>query len=287
MATELQHFIQYANHAITDVPSFSLSLVFPKGYLEQVWCRGTNFRRDANGAILCTLNNAEGSISARISRPDIKLESFTNWQVMLVDVVTVSISGTLTAEVMRLRTEAVTPGSYLDLMPRAVCALPTKLDELRELTRFIQTQKLRQLLESVFSDAAIFLPFLSCFGGSQRYTYPSGLIAKTVAAAKMAIRMGFETQEEADMVLTAAILYDLGHIRDVNMTSETLRKATGFVPHTKTLGLIRFALDSAKCKLHASLEEVLKGGYCSRYPSLHQKMKQQTALAKIDAALRA
>ncbi|TCS35613.1 hypothetical protein EDC30_11082 [Paucimonas lemoignei] len=285
MATELKHFIEYASQAADNVLSFPMTQLYPKGYREQVWCRGTDFRRNASGAILCTLNNAEGAMCARISRPDVKLESFKNWQVMLVDLVTVSLNGKLTAEVMRLRTEGGKPGSYLDLMPRAVCALPRKLDELRELIQYIQAKELRQVLETAFSDAKIVLPFLTCFGGRESYTYPSGLLAKTVAAAKVAIGMGFESQEEADMVLTTAILYDLGRIQDVNLTAETIRKATGIVPHAATLDLVRLALNPAKNRLHASLEEILATGYCDQYPSLHRKMKQQTALAKINVAL--
>ncbi|MCP2839682.1 hypothetical protein, partial [Salmonella enterica] len=85
-----KHFIEYASQAADNVLSFPMTQLYPKGYLEQVWCRGTDFRRNASGAILFTLNNAEGAMCARISRPDVKLESFKNWQVMLVDVVTVS-----------------------------------------------------------------------------------------------------------------------------------------------------------------------------------------------------
>lgn len=223
---------------------------------------------------------------ARISRPDVKLEPFKNWQVMLVDVVTVSLKGKLTAEVMRLHTEAGKPGSYLDLMPRAVCALPKKLDELRELIQYIQAKELRQVLETVFSNPNIFLPFLSRFASSDRYTYPSGLLVRTVEAAKQAISMGFQTQEEADIVLTAAILYNLGRIRDGGLMSENLRKIIGFVPHAKTLNLVEWALDEKSCNLHISLTEILKTGYCNRYPSLHQNLKQHAALAKIDEILR-
>lgn len=280
---------QIAPHSIRDdvnVPSFPLSLPFPTGYVEQAWCRGTNFRRDATGAILCTLHNADGTINARISRPDMDIHLFHDWQILHADVVTTASNGKLTTEVMKLRSNAVVWCSYLDLMPRSVCALPGKLDELRHLAQFVQTPELRQVLENVFSNARIFLPFLTRFAGSERYTYPSGLLVRTVEAAKQAIGMGFQTQEEADMVLTATFLYDLGRIRDGNLRSESLRKTIGFVPHPKSGSLIGFALNAAKCRLHAALEEILTTGFCNRYSSLHSDLKQKTTLARIDDALR-
>lgn len=286
MKTQSKQLAQLETQADVSVPSFPLSLPFPAGYMEQVWCRGTNFRRDASGAILCTLHTADGAVNARISRPDIDLHLLSDWQLMYVDVVTAALNGKLTAEIMRLRAIGSVFCSYLDLMPRVVCALPGKLDEFRHLAQFIQTRELRQVLENVFSDATIFLPFLTRFAGSERYTYPSGLLVRTVEAAKQAIGMGFQTQEEADMVLTAAFLYDLGRIRDGNLMSESLRKTIGFVPHVKTCNLVVPALNSARCELHASLEEIITTGFCNRYPSLHQDLKQHAALAKIDAALR-
>ncbi|RJG02694.1 hypothetical protein D3878_14830 [Noviherbaspirillum sedimenti] len=286
MKTQSKQLAQFETQADLSVPSFPLSLPFPTGYMEQVWCRGTNFRRDASGAILCTLHNAEGTINARISRPDVDIHLFHDWQLLHVDVVTTVSNGKLTAEVMKLRTTAAVMCSYLDLLPRSICALPGKLDELRHLVQFVQAPELRQVLENVFSDATIFLPFLTRFAGSERYTYPCGLLVRTVEAAKQAIGMGFQTQEEADMVLTAAFLYDLGRIRDGNLMSESLRKTIGFVPHPKSRRLIGFALGSAKCSLHVALEEIITTGFCNRYPSLHSDLKQKTVLARIDDALR-
>lgn len=286
MKTQSIQLAQYEAPADASVPNFPLSLPFPAGYVEKVWCRGINFRRDLNGAIMCTLHNAEGSINARISRPDITDHMFDDWQILHIDVVTTAENGRLTAEVMKFRSTDVVWCSYLDLLPRSVCALPGKLDELRHLVQFIQSEELRHVVEKVFSNERIFLPFLMRFAGSERYTYPSGLLARTVEAAKQAVGMGFQTQEEADLVLTAAFLYDIGRIRDGNLMSESLRKTIGFVPHSKSRHLIGFALNSARSDLHAALSETLTTGFCNRYPSLLHDLKQNAALAKIDAALR-
>lgn len=286
MKTQSKQLAQYQAQADVSIPSFPQSLPFPTGYLEQVWCRGTNFRLDAGGTILCTLHNAEGTINARISRPDVDIHSFHDWQIMHIDVVTTFLNGKLVAEVMKLRTTAAVMCSSLELLPRTLCVLPGKLDELRYLAQFVQAPELRQVLENVFSDATIFLPFLTRFAGSERYAYPSGMLVRTVEAAKQAIRMGFQTQDEADLVLTAAFLYDLGRIRDGNLMSESLRRTIGFVPHSKSRRLVGFALNSGKCELHAALEEIITTGSCNRYPGLRRNLKQKGTLARIDEALR-
>lgn len=262
-----------------------LSLPFPIGYVEHVWCRGTNFRKTHTGAIICTLHNADGNIEARISRPDLDLDNFYDWIVLRLDVVTTLSSCKPVAEIMNVHRSWPVSTSYLDLLPRAACALPNKLDEFRHLVQHIQLKELRQVVDIVFSDPQIFLPFLTRFAGSECYTYPSGLLVRAVDAAKHAMNMGFQTQEEADVVLTAAILYDIGRIRDGNLMSERLRATIGFVPHPKSRSLL-IGMVTLSTPAVAALLEAITTGYCERYQTLQAKLKQNTALAKIDRLLR-
>jgi hypothetical protein len=264
---------------------FPVAQLFPLGFSSRIWCRMTNVRRDSSGALLCTLHAANGAVEARVSRPDIDLHSFEDWQVVHADMVTTTVGRRTVAEIMRLQAFTQPACSYLDLMPRAICASPRKLDELLALAQCVTTPQLRLVLESVFSVPSIFLPFLTCFAGSDAYAYPSGLLVRTVEAAKQAFLMEYETEEEADMVLTAALLYDIGRILDRTLASDVISRAIGFIPNRNTRRLVAFALNPARCHLHLSLEEVLSTGFCERYPSLRGNLKQGALLQDISAAL--
>lgn len=97
--------------------------------------------------------------------------------------------------------------------------------------------------------------------------------------------MGFQTQEEADIALTSALLYDIGRALDGDAMSENNRIAIGFTPHRKTIQIIDGELDT-KDPIENSLFEIFWTGYSEDYPSLHPNLKQHSALAKIDTVVR-
>lgn len=93
--------------------------------------------------------------------------------------------------------------------------------------------------------------------------------------------MGFATQAEADLVLTSALLYDLGRIADAVPMDESLRETIGFAPHPQSLAIVAPHLTSTH-PANPILKEALVSGYCNAFPAMYSYLKWDAALPVIE-----
>lgn len=263
-----------------------LALPFPLGYSNRVACRLSQFYTDDKDRLHCQIHNAYGTMAARIARKELLEVEREEWGVYEVNVVMIRSADGVCAEILtakNLREDSQQDLSML--IPRALCDMPAKLDELRYQIQMVHNLRLRRLLSTIFGQQDVYEPFLKAYGGLDSYNYPCGLLVRTVAAGREAIRMGFQTQEEADVVLAAALLYDLGRIRAGRPTSESLRTIYGFVPHEATIDIVGYHLRE-RTPSNAALRELLITGCCDQYPSTSVRLGKDSALEKIDNLIR-
>ncbi len=271
-----------ANLVQDDHSQYAVPLPFAPGYSAAVSCRLSHFYRDDVGNIHCQVHNARGIVGARISRPDSHNVGLEEWGIYEVTVVITIGQKDPQAEILKLKKipEYAHP-NLAPLIPYLLCDMPKKLEELCHLIQLVQCRHLQTVLSSVFGERSVYEPLMRQVGGARTYCYPGGLLSKIVAVGREAVRMGFATQAEADLVLASALLYDLGRIVDSMPLDEGLRQTIGFAPHPHSLSLVVPHIGGIH-PANAWLRDSLRTGYCNSFPSMSSSLKWDAALSAIE-----
>lgn len=224
--------------AASNALNIPLPMPFQNGYSNQVICRISNLAKMEDGTVFCRLNNVEGAIAARIASPHFRTAFYKEWDLASVNLITVAHDGGYNADILKIQRIPISSENLLDVMPLSLCRDQHRLSQFRNLVQLIQSSQLRAVVVSVYGHPSVFRPFLTKFGGKEIYKYAGGLLARTVDSGTYAARMGFDTQEEADFVLAAALLCNLGRIKDMQPTPDNSQAALVFAPHPQTFDIV-------------------------------------------------
>ena len=106
------------------------------------------------------------------------------------------------------------PADFLASSRRPVEAM---IDELRGHVSSVKDKGLRGLLRRVFGDAGFFAAFTTCPGSqAHHHAHLGGLLEHTVAVAAMCDRAAGEYPGvERDLLVSAALLHDIGKVREL------------------------------------------------------------------------
>jgi len=104
---------------------------------------------------------------------------------------------------------------------------------LAEHVRRIEDKELKQLIDDVFSDAALLHAFLNAPASiKHHHAWPGGLVKHTREVMDMAAKISAHLiPTERDLVMTACLLHDIGKAFEYNMA------ANGFRPEAGCLGM--------------------------------------------------
>lgn len=258
-----------------------LPMSFQEGYSNQVICRISNLTKMEDGTVFCRLNNVEGVVAARITSPHFRTVFYKEWDLVSVNVIIVVHDGGYNADILKIQRIPISSANLLDVMPLSLCRDQHRLRQFRKLVQLIQSSRLRAIVAAVYGHPSVFRPFLTKFGGKEIYKYAGGLLARTVVAGTYAVRMVFDTQEEADFVLAAALLYNLGRIKDMQPTPDNSQAALVFAPHPQTIGIVN-TYASVGNYPSDTLEEVLTARYPDQTAPSYPTLKMDKALAAIE-----
>ena len=150
----------------------------------------------------------------------------------------VRVRGTVTSfrGAKRVSVESIRPAESWDPDDLLACG-PRSAEELsgefKALVAGIGDSALRQVLRAVFGDRAFFERFRSCPGAqSYHHAYRSGLLEHTVAVASLCRALSeVYTDVDADLLVTAALLHDVGKCDELVYDT-----AIGFTDEGRFLG---------------------------------------------------
>lgn len=120
----------------------------------------------------------------------------------------------------RVTIEALGPvESYdaADLLPSGIRDRDELLEELRGLVRAIKNPRLRALVRQIFGAPGFIDAFTACPAGSGRHhAYVGGLLEHTVSVATLCVSLAAAyPQADADLLLAAALLHDIGKTEEL------------------------------------------------------------------------
>lgn len=274
-------FTKNFDKAASNVLDIPLPMSFQKGYSNQVICRISNLTKTEDGMVFCRLNNVEGAVDARITSPHFRAAFYKEWDLVSVNVIIVVLNGGYNADILKIQRIPISSTNLLDVMPLTLCRDQYRLSQFRNLVQLIQSSRLRAVVAAIYGHPSVFGPFLTKFGGKEIYKYAGGLLARTVVAGIYAVRMGFDTQEEADFVLAAALLCNLGRINDLRPTPDKSQAALVFAPHPQTIGIVN-TYASADNYPSNTLKEVLTTSSPYQISQSCLTLKVHKALAAIE-----
>jgi 3'-5' exoribonuclease len=161
------------------------------------------------------LTDASGRIPAVMFRPSGLEESLPLGSVVRVSGTVTSYRGIRRVTVQSLRPEA-------DYDPRDLLAAGPRdrdemLAELRTLVRRVRDGRLRAVVRAVFGAPGFIERFAGCPAGSSRHhAYVGGLLEHTVAVATLCVSLAAAyPQADADLLLAAALLHDVGKTEEL------------------------------------------------------------------------
>jgi len=105
------------------------------------------------------------------------------------------------------------------LLPVWICPSNGLLAQLHDVINTIENEPFRGLLDNIFSDDAIALPFLAAPGSTaNHHGYAGGLLEHSVECAVIINHMPLFPIETRDLGVVAALLHDVGKIRTLSPT---------------------------------------------------------------------
>lgn len=104
-----------------------------------------------------------------------------------------------------------------DLLPSSTRDRGEMLEELRGLVRRVREPRMRAVVRAVFGAPGFIEAFTTCPAGSGRHhAYVGGLLEHTVAVATLCVSLAAAYPEaDADLLLAAALLHDIGKIEEI------------------------------------------------------------------------
>lgn len=185
--------------------------------------RSRDLRSARTGEPFLSLELADrsGRMPAVMFRPSAREESLPVGSVVRVTGRVTSYRG-----VRRVSIDAMRPADAFDaadMMPSGMRDRAELLDELRALVRKVRDPRLRAVVRSVFGNPGFIDTFSACPAGSGRHhAYVGGLLEHTVSVATLCLSLAAAyPQADADLLLAAALLHDVGK-------TEELRYGTSF-----------------------------------------------------------
>jgi 3'-5' exoribonuclease len=134
----------------------------------------------------------------------------------------VHLRGTVTTYrgVRRVTVDALQPTEAFDpadMLPSGTRDREEMLSELRTLVRRIRGTRLRAVVRAVFGAPGFIEAFAACPAGSGRHhAYVGGLLEHTVAVSTLCVNLAAAyPQADADLLLSAALLHDVGKIEEL------------------------------------------------------------------------
>lgn len=183
--------------------------------------RGREMRAARNGDAYLSLTLADrtGSIPAVLFRPRSAACSVPTGSVVRVRGVVTSFRGT-----KRISIDALEPASEWD--PGDLLGSGTRSQEelkarLAELVRLVEQPGLRKLLRAVFGDKTFMAGFSTCPASqSYHHAYAGGLLEHTVSVAGTCADIaGRYDGVDADLLITAALLHDIGKVDELSYSA--------------------------------------------------------------------
>jgi 3'-5' exoribonuclease len=104
-----------------------------------------------------------------------------------------------------------------DLLPSGTRDRHELLEELRSLVRRVRDPRMRAVVRAVFGAPGFIDRFATCPAGSGRHhAYVGGLLEHTVAVATLCVSLSAAyPQADADLLLAAALLHDIGKTEEI------------------------------------------------------------------------
>lgn len=112
-------------------------------------------------------------------------------------------------------------------LPKELCNDSKDLETLINMRRSIESPSLGKFLDTIFAETEIAIPFLQVSASTNHHhnTY-GGLLKHSIEVAKIASAQHYNSKNERDIALVAALLHDIGKVRTLgtNLKSTKLGK---------------------------------------------------------------
>ncbi|TFH34003.1 MAG: HD domain-containing protein, partial [Dehalococcoidia bacterium] len=171
--------------------------------------------RTGDAYLALELSDRTGRIQAVLFRPPARAAALQSGTVVRVSGAVTVFRGSKRVSVDRL--EAARAHDPDDLVASGHRDTGELVDEFKGLAAKVRSASLRAILKTVFGDAEFFQRFSVCPGAqSHHHAYRGGLIEHTVSVARLCRQIGATYDEvDADMLLTAALLHDIGKVDEI------------------------------------------------------------------------
>jgi len=141
-----------------------------------------------------------------------------------------------------------------DLLAAGTRSRDELVAELRELVRLISDAPLARLVRAVFADSAFFERFRDCPASqSYHHAHLGGLLEHTVAVADLCRTLGDRYPGlDADLLLTAALLHDVGKVDELVFDTDIAYSDEGRLIGHVVLGVRRVRAAAVRVRLDES-----------------------------------
>jgi 3'-5' exoribonuclease len=172
--------------------------------------------RDGTPYIRYILTDKTGRMAAVLFEPDSEAMAIPVGAVAAVSGVVTEYRGK-----RRIRLDAISPGEAetSDLVAAGRADRAEVRSELRRLVETVTSAELRRVLLAVFGDTTFLDRFLACPGAqAHHHAYVGGLAEHTVAVARVCELLSeLYPQADADLLMTAALLHDVGKVDELEV----------------------------------------------------------------------
>ncbi len=176
----------------------------------------------------------------------------------------VHVRGTVTAfrGVKRVSVDSLGPASRWDaedLIASGVRSRSELVDEFKALVGSVKDADLRRVLAAVFGDRVFFERFSTCPGSqSYHHAYLGGLLEHSISVAGLCRLLGEQyPQADGDLLLTAALLHDIGKCRELAFDTAIEFTDEGRLVGHVVLGMRMLHEALARARVHADPERLM------------------------------
>lgn len=123
-------------------------------------------------------------------------------------------------EIMPVKVEDIIDS--IKTLPRALCEDATWLDRLISIRQSIHSPALGKFMDTIFSDNDIALSFLQVPASkSFHHNHIGGLLAHSIEVAEITGNQLYESTDERDIAVVAALLHDIGKVKTLKPDKST------------------------------------------------------------------